>query len=62
MRGAFDRGLAFRPMVLPDTFIDQDSPAAMYRTAKLDAPDIEAMALSALGVSVLEMGDSAARA
>jgi 1-deoxy-D-xylulose-5-phosphate synthase len=28
--GALDKGLKVRSMVLPDTFIDQDSPAAMY--------------------------------
>jgi 1-deoxy-D-xylulose-5-phosphate synthase len=36
-------------MVLPDVFIDQDSPAKMYEQAGLDAPNIVATALSALG-------------
>jgi 1-deoxy-D-xylulose-5-phosphate synthase len=31
--GVFDRGLKFRSMVLPDTFIDQASPEAMYAVA-----------------------------
>jgi 1-deoxy-D-xylulose-5-phosphate synthase len=51
--GVFDRGLRFRSMVLPDTFIDHASPEAMYRTAGLDAARIEAKALEALGVAVV---------
>ena len=35
-RGVFDKGLKFRSMVLPDVFIDQDSPEAMYKKAGLD--------------------------
>jgi 1-deoxy-D-xylulose-5-phosphate synthase len=49
----FDRGLKFRSMVLPDTFIDQASPEAMYRVAGLDAARIEAKVLEALGVAVV---------
>lgn len=51
--GVFDRGLKFRSMVLPDIFIDQASPEAMYRVAGLDAARIEAKALEALGVAVV---------
>ncbi|QUS36118.1 1-deoxy-D-xylulose-5-phosphate synthase [Falsirhodobacter algicola] len=51
--GVFDRGLKFRSMVLPDTFIDQASPAAMYHIAGLDAAQIEGLALQMLGVSAL---------
>ena len=47
--GVLDRGLNFRPLVLPDVFIEQDSPASMYAKAALDAPGIVASALSALG-------------
>ena len=36
-------------MVLPDTFIDQDSPAAMYAKAGLDAKGIVIRVLEALG-------------
>jgi 1-deoxy-D-xylulose-5-phosphate synthase len=39
-RGVFDRGLKFRSMVLPDIFIDQDSPEKMYETAGLDSKSI----------------------
>jgi 1-deoxy-D-xylulose-5-phosphate synthase len=35
-RGIFDRGLKFRSMILPDFFIDQDSPEKMYEVAGLD--------------------------
>ena len=35
-RGVFDKGLKFRSMILPDVFIDQDSPEAMYKKAGLD--------------------------
>lgn len=49
--GAFDTGLKFRSMVLPDIFIDQASPEAMYEVAKLGAADISAKVLSVLGVA-----------
>ena len=35
-RGLFDRGLKFRSMILPDLFIDQDTPEKMYQVAGLD--------------------------
>ncbi len=35
-RGVFDRGLKFRSMILPDIFIDQDTPEKMYELAGLD--------------------------
>ncbi len=47
--GVLDSGLKVRPMVLPDVFIDQDSPAAMYAKAGLDAKGIVATAFEALG-------------
>ncbi len=47
--GAFDRGLKMRAMVLPDVFIDQDSPAAMYAKAGLDAKGIVTKVFEALG-------------
>ena len=39
-RGIFDRGLKFRSMILPDIFIDQDTPEKMYETAGLDSSSI----------------------
>ncbi|MEM6304008.1 MAG: 1-deoxy-D-xylulose-5-phosphate synthase [Pseudomonadota bacterium] len=38
--GVFDRGLKFRSMMLPDAFIDQASPSAMYAEAALNAKHI----------------------
>jgi 1-deoxy-D-xylulose-5-phosphate synthase len=50
--GVLDRGLKVRCLVLPDVFIDQDSPAAMYAVAGLDAKGIVAKVFEALGKDV----------
>ncbi len=47
--GILDRGLKVRPMVLPDIFIDHDSPAKMYDVAGLSAASIVTTVLTALG-------------
>ena len=48
--GVLDRGgLKVRTMVLPDIFIDQDSPDAMYAKAGLDTKGIVAKVFEALG-------------
>ena len=39
-RGVFDTGLKFRSMILPDIFIDQDTPERMYEIAGLDSTAI----------------------
>ncbi|MGQ2991731.1 1-deoxy-D-xylulose-5-phosphate synthase [Brevundimonas sp.] len=49
-KGALDAGLKVRTLNLPDVFQDQDSPAAMYAAAGLNAEQIAASALAALGV------------
>ncbi|MEP2682271.1 MAG: 1-deoxy-D-xylulose-5-phosphate synthase [Sulfitobacter sp.] len=49
----FDKGLKFRSMVLPDTFIDQASPADMYAVAGMNAEQITAKVLDVLGVADL---------
>ncbi|MFP3385614.1 1-deoxy-D-xylulose-5-phosphate synthase [Tritonibacter scottomollicae] len=49
--GVFDDGLKYRSMVLPDTFIDQSSPADMYASAAMNAEHIEAKVLDVLGVA-----------
>src|SRR6056297_269553 len=49
----FDRGLKFRSMVLPDTFIDQASPTAMYDVAGLNAEHIEKKVLDVMGVAAI---------
>jgi 1-deoxy-D-xylulose-5-phosphate synthase len=50
--GVLDRGLKVRSMVLPDIFIDQDSPNAMYAKAGLDAKGIVTKAFEALGQNI----------
>ena len=47
--GMLDRGLKVRSMVLPDIFQDQDSPAAMYAKAGLDAKAIVSKVFEAIG-------------
>jgi 1-deoxy-D-xylulose-5-phosphate synthase len=49
--GHLDAGLRIRTMTLPDRFIDQASPDAMYADAGLSADDIAATALRAVGVA-----------
>ena len=39
-RGVFDKGLKFRSMILPDRFLDQDTPEKMYKKAGLDCDSI----------------------
>jgi 1-deoxy-D-xylulose-5-phosphate synthase len=50
--GLLDNGLKFRPMYLPDIFIDSDSQAGQFETAALTAKDIVATALAALNGQV----------
>ncbi len=47
--GLLDRGLKIRPMVLPDRFIDHNSPAVQYDEAGLNARQIVETAMGALG-------------
>ncbi len=47
--GVLDAGCKVRCMVLPDMFIDQDTPAAMYAKAGLDARAIVTKVFEALG-------------
>jgi 1-deoxy-D-xylulose-5-phosphate synthase len=48
-QGVLDQGVRVRCMMLPDQFIDQDTPAAMYAAACLDARAIVAKVFEALG-------------
>ncbi len=48
--GLFDHGLKFRPLYLPDHFIDHDKPDAQRRTGGVDTAAIVAAALQALGM------------
>jgi len=48
--GLLDRGLKIRAMVLPDRFQDHDTPYKQYDEAGLNAAQIVATALNALGI------------
>ncbi len=52
-RGFFDKGLKIRSMILPDQFIDQDTPEYMYKTAGLDAYAIEQKVLNTLKSNII---------
>ncbi|MBJ7250757.1 MAG: 1-deoxy-D-xylulose-5-phosphate synthase [Acetobacteraceae bacterium] len=54
-RGLLDRGLKIRPMCLPDVFIDHEAPRKQYDQAGLNAPQIVATALSALGKAEMQL-------
>ncbi len=47
--GLLDGGVKVRPMVLPDEFLDHDSPVKQMATAGLAAGNIVDAALGALG-------------
>jgi len=49
--GLLDRRLKIRTMVLPDRFLDHDTPAKQYDEAGLNASGIAATAVAALGRS-----------
>jgi 1-deoxy-D-xylulose-5-phosphate synthase len=53
MNGLLDHGLKIRTMVLPDVFLDHDSPQAQYEKAGLNASHIVEMALSVLGREII---------
>ena len=52
--GLLDGGLKFRPMALPDRFIDHAAPKAQYDQAGLAARHIVAAAVGALGVPMAQ--------
>ena len=52
-RGIFDKGLKIRSMILPDQFIDQDTPENMYKSAGLDAESIEQKAIDTLKSNIV---------
>ncbi len=52
-RGVFDKGLKIRSMILPDQFIDQDTPENMYKVAGLDALAIEQKVVDALKSNIV---------
>jgi 1-deoxy-D-xylulose-5-phosphate synthase len=50
-KGALDRGLKIRSLVLPDVFQDHDKPEVQYAVAGIDVDGIVRTALAALGVA-----------
>ena len=52
-KGVFDKGLKIRSMILPDQFIDQDTPENMYKVAGLDAEAIEQKAIDTLKSNIV---------
>lgn len=48
--GLLDGAVKFRPLVMPDSYIDQDKPDAMYAAAGLDSNAIVLAATRALGM------------
>jgi 1-deoxy-D-xylulose-5-phosphate synthase len=50
LAGLLDGAVKFRPLVLPDIFIDHDKPEKQYEKAGLTARHMVATALGALGV------------
>ena len=49
IEGLLDRGLKFRPLTMPDVFMDQDKPESQYEAAGLNARHIVGVVLNALG-------------
>jgi len=52
--GFFDKGLRARAMVLPDAYLDHDTPEKLYAKAGLDTAGIVAKVLAALGKTPAE--------
>lgn len=52
-KNLLDSNLKFRSMVLPDLFIDQDTPENMYKIAGLDATSIEEKILDLLNSNLI---------
>ena len=52
-RGVFDKGLKFRSMILPDIFIDQDTPEKMYEKAGLNSLSIANKIVETLNSNII---------
>ena len=48
-----DSNLKFRSLILPDVFIDQDTPENMYKIANLDNKSIEEKVLDLLNSNIV---------
>ncbi|MGD8766530.1 MAG: transketolase C-terminal domain-containing protein, partial [Methyloceanibacter sp.] len=60
--GLLDGALKVRTLVLPDRYIDQGKPAAMYAAAGLDADGIVKSVFTALGKNDIGRADKAGTA
>jgi 1-deoxy-D-xylulose-5-phosphate synthase len=58
--GIFDKGLKFRSMIFPDTYIDHDKPEKQMARMGLDAAGIVAKVLNILGKDVVKAAGSVA--
>ena len=58
-RALLENGLKFRPMILPDRFLDHDTPQRQYETAQLNAANIVATVFAALGQEIRTVSVSA---
>ena len=52
-RGIFDKGLKMRSMILPDKFLEQDTPEEMYKKAGLDSDSIVEKVIDVLKSNVV---------
>ena len=56
LEGLLDSGLKVRPMVLPDEWMEQAKPEAMYAKAGLDRAGIVSTVFQALGQKAVDVG------
>ncbi len=52
-KGLIDKGLKFRSMILPDSFLDHDTPENMYKKAGLDSNSIEEKVINTLKSNII---------
>ena len=52
-KGILENNLKFRSLILPDFFIDQDTPDNMYKKANLDSISIEHKILDLLNSNII---------
>jgi 1-deoxy-D-xylulose-5-phosphate synthase len=52
--GLLENGLKVRPMILPDRFLDQDTPQIQYDHAGLNSQHIVAQVLAAMGIAATQ--------
>ena len=55
LEGLLDKGLKVRPLALPDSFLDHDTPPNMYKAAGLDVDSVVRTVFEALGRATHEL-------